>query len=53
MTTNPVLGKTTQEIHVFSFLNNKILKGFNDGAVTNMILIDLQKTLIRLTMTYL
>ena len=26
-----------------SFLNNKILKGFNDGLVTGMILIDLQK----------
>ena len=42
MNINPVLGKTTQQIHVF-FLNNKILKGFDDGLVTAMILIDLQK----------
>ena len=27
-----------------SFLNDKILKGFDDGLVTGMILIDLQKT---------
>ena len=27
-----------------SFLNHKILKGFDDGLVTGMILIDLQKT---------
>ena len=26
-----------------SFLNNKILKGFDDGLVTGMILFDLQK----------
>ena len=43
MTINPVLGKTTQLIHVFSFLNDKILKRFDLGLVTGMILIDLQK----------
>ena len=42
MNINPASGKTTQQIHVF-FLNNKILKGFDDGLVTGMILIDLQK----------
>ena len=42
MTINPVLGKTTQQIHI-SFLNDKILKGFDNGLVTGMILIDLQK----------
>ena len=40
MTMNPVLGKTTQQI-CLSFLNDKILKGFDDGLVTGMILIDL------------
>ena len=39
---NPVLGKTTQQIRL-SFLNDKILKGFDDGLVTAVILIDLQK----------
>ena len=43
MTFNPVLGKTTQQIHVFFFLSDKILKGFDDGLVTGMILIDFQK----------
>ena len=43
MTINPVLGKTTQQIHVFLFLNDEILKGFNDGLVAGMIFIDLQK----------
>ena len=43
MAINPVLGKTTQLIHVFSFLNDKILKRFDLGLVTGMILIDLQK----------
>ena len=52
MTINPVLGKTTQQIHVFFFLSDKILKGFDDGLVTGMILIDFQKALIQLTMTY-
>ena len=42
MTINPVLGKTTEQIYVF-FLNDKILKGFDDGLVTGMVLIDLQK----------
>ena len=42
MNINPASGKTTQQIHVF-FLNNKILKGFDDGLVTGMILFDLQK----------
>ena len=32
MTINPALGKTTQQIHL-SFLNDKILKGFDDDAV--------------------
>ena len=35
-----------------SFLNDKILKSFDDGLVTGMILIDSKKHLIRLTMTY-
>ena len=52
MTINPVLGKTTQQINVFFFLSDKILKGFDDGLVTGMILIDFQKALIQLTMTY-
>ena len=43
MAINSVLGKTAQLIHVFSFLNDKILKGFDHGLVTGMILIDLQK----------
>ena len=43
MTINLVLGKTTQQIHVFLFLNYKILKGFVDGLVTCMIFIDLRK----------
>ena len=43
MAINPVLGKTTQLIHVFSFLNDKILKSVDHGLVTGMILIDLQK----------
>ena len=38
MNINPVLGK---KIHIF--LNEKFLKGFDDGLVTGMILIDLQK----------
>ena len=42
MTIHLVLGKTTQHIHVF-FLNDKILKGFDGGLVTGMILIDLRK----------
>ena len=42
MTINPVLGKTTREVHVF-LLFFKILKGFDDGLVTGMILIDPQK----------
>ena len=43
MTINSVLGQTTQQIHVFLFLNDKILKGLDDYLVTGMILIDLQK----------
>ena len=43
MAINPVLGKTTQLIHVFFFLNDKILKGFDHGLVTGIILIDVQK----------
>ena len=42
MTINPVLGKSTQQIRVF-FLNDRLLKGFDDVLVTGMILIDLQK----------
>ena len=42
MTINPVLGKTTQQIHVFH-VRCKTLKGFDDGLLTGMILIDLQK----------
>ena len=39
------LGKTTQQIQVFLFLNDKILKGFDDDLLTGMgmVLIDLQK----------
>ena len=44
MTINLVLGKTTQQIHIFFFfLSDNILKGFDDGLVTGMILIDPQK----------
>ena len=44
MTINPVLGKTTQQIHVFFFfLNDKNLIGFDNRLVTGMILIDFQK----------
>ena len=43
MTINLVLGKTTQQIHVFLFLNSKSLKGFDDSLVHGMVLIDLQK----------
>ena len=43
MTINPVLGKTPQQIYLFLFfLSDKILKGFDDGLVTGMILIDLR-----------
>ena len=35
-----------------SFLIDKILKGFDDGLVTGMILTDLPKSFDRLTMTY-
>ena len=40
---NPVLGNTTQYIYVFLFLNDNILEGFDDGLVTGIILIGLQK----------
>ena len=43
ITINPVLGKTIQQINIFFFLNEKFLKGFDDGLVTLIILIDLQK----------
>ena len=47
MTTNPVLRKTTQQMHVFFclfvFLIGKILKGFDNGLVRFIILTDLQK----------
>ena len=51
MTINPVLGKTTQQIHVFH-VRCKTLKGFDDGLLTGMILMTFKKHLIRLTMTY-
>ena len=45
MTINPVSERTTQQKHVFLFLNEKLLKDFNDdGLLTGMILIDLKKT---------
>ena len=34
-----------------SFLNHKILKGFDDGLLNGMILIDLQKALRKLSIT--
>ena len=43
MTINLPLGKTLQQIHVFLFWLTKFLKGFDDGLVTFVILIDLQK----------
>ena len=43
MTINLPLGKTFQQIHVFLFWLTKFLKGFDDGLVTFVILIDLQK----------
>ena len=49
MTTNPVLRKTTQQMHVVFvfvfvfFLIGKILKGFDNGLVRFIILTDLQK----------
>ena len=51
MTINPVLGKTTQQIHVFH-VRYKTLKGFDDGLLTGMTLMTFKKHLIRLTMTY-
>ena len=35
--------RTTQQIHVLFFLNSKILKGFGDGLLTVIILVNLQK----------
>ena len=43
MTIKPVLGKKHSTDTCLSFLNGKILKVFDDGLVTRMILIDLQK----------
>ena len=42
MTISPVLERSTQQIHAFP-LNDKILKGFDGGVLTGMILIYLQK----------
>ena len=36
-----------------SFLKKNILKGFDDGFLTGMILNDLKKHFIQLTMTYI
>ena len=45
MTINFVSGKTTQQLLFFlSFLNGRILKGFNDGLLTVISLIGVQKT---------
>ena len=43
MTINPVFRKKHSTDTCLSFLNNKILKVFDDGLVTGMIWIDLQK----------
>ena len=45
MTINLVLGKTSQQIHIFLFWMTNILndKGFDDGLLTGMILTGLQK----------
>ena len=43
MTINPVFRKNHSTDTCLSFLNGKILKGFDDGLVTGMILIDLQR----------
>ena len=45
MTINPGLGKTTQQTRL-SFLNDK---GSDDGLMTGMILIDLQKAFDTMT----
>ena len=43
MTINPIFRKKHSTDTCLSFLNNNILKGFDDGLVTGIILIDLQK----------
>ena len=44
MTINPVLGKN-HSTDTCLFLNDKILKGFDDGLLTGMILTELQKAI--------
>ena len=44
MTINMVLGKNHSIDTCLPFLNEKILKGFDDGLLTGMILIELQKS---------
>ena len=44
MTINPVLGKN-HSTYTCLFLNDKILKGFDDGLLTGMILTELQKAI--------
>ena len=44
MTINLVLGRTTQQIPL-SFLNEKILKVYDDGLLTGMILSGLKRAL--------
>ena len=44
MTINPVLGKN-HSTDICLFLNDKILKGFDDGLLTGMILTELQKAI--------
>ena len=43
MTINPVLGKNHSTDTYLSFLNDKILKGFDDGLLASIISIYLQK----------
>ena len=44
MTINMVLGKNHSIDKCLPFWNEKILKGFDDGLLTGMILIELQKS---------
>ena len=43
ITINQVFELMIQQIYVLSFLTDKVLKRFDEGLLTGMILIDLQK----------
>lgn len=45
MSINPVSERMTQQIHMFFFLNDKILKFIDDGLMNGMVFIDPQKAL--------